>query len=159
MTPDHHARGAAAVAVLSTMDAWEANLVLNLRLWCTGPQGQAQVWGEYRRALPGPAARRECHTFETLVRTLTALAHRPLVRHAVGCACVGADESIFVNLIRTAADGHLTDAALIATLLTGPSQAEQIAMLAGEVGSCARKIHSTQAKPTTLDAPNVVRLH
>ena len=132
MSADHHARGGAAVAVLSRMDAWEADVVLSLRLWCEGPQGQAQVWSAFRR---------------------------PLVRHDVGCACVGADEAIFLNLIRTAADGHLTDAALIATLLTGPAEAERIALLAGEVGACARRMNSSHDPIQPEAAPNVVRLH
>jgi hypothetical protein len=128
-------------------------------LWCEGPRGQAQVWTEFRRALPGPVAQRECRNFERLLHTLIDAAHRPLVRHDVGCACVGADECVFVHLVRTAADGHLTDAALIATLLAGPSQAEHIALLAGAVGACARRIHGTQTECPIDAAPNVVRLH
>lgn len=159
MSMDHHARGGAPVAVLSRMDPWEANVVLNLRLWCEGPRGQAEVWSEFRRALPGPQARRACEDFERLLHALSACVHRPLVRHDVGCACVGADEAIFLNLIRTAADGHLTDAALIATLLTGPAEAERIALLAGEVGSCARRIHGRAEILQPETAPNVVRLH
>jgi hypothetical protein len=159
MTPDHHARGGAAVAVLSKMDPWEANLVLNLRLWCEGPHGQEQVWTEFRRALPGPVAQRECRNFERLLHTLLDAAHRPLVRHDVSCACVGADECVFVNLVRMAADGHLTDAALIATLLAGPSHAEHIALLAGAVGACAQRMHQAHGGPEAVDASSVVQLH
>ncbi|MEM8872519.1 MAG: hypothetical protein AAGE38_19115 [Pseudomonadota bacterium] len=156
---DNNARGGAAIGVLNRMEAWEANLVLNLRLWCEGPAGQSQVWNEYRRALPGPDAQCECQAFETLVQTLIDAAHRPLVRHEVGCACVGADEGVFVNMVRNAADGHLTDAALIATLLIGPSQAEHVAVLAGQVGACARHIHSGVPELSTEAGSNVVRLH
>ncbi|MEM1073378.1 MAG: hypothetical protein AAF665_01760 [Pseudomonadota bacterium] len=159
MITDHHARGGATVAVLSKMEAWEANMVLNLRLWCEGPAGQEQVWTEYRRALPGAEAKRECHAFECLLRTLVATAHRPLVRHDVACACVGADEGVFVNLIRIASEGHLTDAALIATLLSGPAQAEQIAILAGQVGECAKRIHRSDANYIPSSPQKVVRLH
>lgn len=159
MTAPHHARGGAAVGVLSQMEAWEANLVLNLRLWCEGPLGQQQVWAEYRKTLHGSEAQRECHTFEVLLRTLVATAHRPLVRHDVGCACVGADEGILVNLVRTASDGHLTDAALIATLMVGPAHAEQVALLAGQVGSCTRRIHASTPELSPAPTPNVVRLH
>ncbi len=165
MTLDHHARGGAAVAILNRMDAWEANLVLNLRLWCEGPAGQAQVWNEYRKALPGPQAQRACRAFDVFLKTLVEKSFRPLVRHDVACACVGADEGIFVNLVRTAADGHLNDAALIATLITGPSQAEHIAILAGQVGTSMRQIHQTdlahRTNENTQTPPrhNVVRLH
>lgn len=159
MSIDHYARGAAAVGVLNRMSAWEANLVLNLRLWCEGPQGQAQVWSEYRRSLCGEDAQRECRTFEALVRSIIDAAHRPMVRHEVGCSCVGADEGIFVNLARTASDGHLRDAALIATLLVGPAYAEQIAILAGHVGECARKIHKKASEYPTQTTPVGILLH
>ena len=145
MKPDYHERGGVAVAVLNRMEAWEANMVLNLRLWCDGPKGQSLVWNEYRKALPGAQAQRACKQFETLLKTLIDQAHRPLVTHDVGCCCVGADECIFVNLIRFASDGHLNDAALVATLIAGPTYAEQIAVLAGEVGHCARNIHAHSA--------------
>ena len=159
MNIDHHARGGAAVGVLNRMSAWEANLVLNLRLWCEGPEGQEQVWSEYRRALAGDDAKRECRTFETLLRSLIDAAHRPMVRHEVGCGCLGADEGIFLNLVRTASDGHLRDAALIATLIVGPAYAEQIAMLAAHVGECARKIHKNSTEYPTQTAPTGILLH
>lgn len=159
MSTDHHARGGAAVGVLNRMETWEAQLVLNLRLWCEGPRGQEQVWNEYRRLLKSVDAHRECQTFETLVRTITSTAFRPLVRHEVGCSCVGADEGIFLNLVRTASDGHLHDAALIATLLVGPAHAEHIALLAGQVGQCTRKLHSPATQTQTETLAEVVLLH
>jgi len=159
MNQDHHARGGAAVAVLNRMEAWEANLVLNLRLWCEGPCGQAQVWNEYRKALPRECVHSECHAFERLLQTLIANAQRPLVRHDVGCSCVGADECVFLHLVRCAADGHLGDAALMAALIVGPSKAEHIAILAGQVGACARRIHEFPREDVIDTAPNVVRLH
>ena len=131
MRADHHARGGASVAVLNSLHGWESNLVMNLRLWCEGPVGQATVWNEYARCFPKGAALSEMQAFETLLRALIDHAMRPLVRHEVGCSCVGSDECVFLNLVKTASEGHLTDAALIATLMTGPAHAEHIAILAG----------------------------
>jgi len=159
MMRGHQTPGGAAIAVLSRMDPWEAHIVLNLRLWCEGPKGQEQVWSEYRRALPGPKAQDACREFEMLVTTLIENAHRPLVRHDVGCACVGADEGVFVHLVRTASDGHLNDAALIATLMIGPARAEYIAVLAGEVGTCARAIHRHAPDFPKETATHAARLH
>jgi len=159
MTSDLHARGGAAVAVLNRMEPWEANTVIHLRLWCDGPAGQEKVLSDYRRALPGKRAEQQCHCFECLLRTVIASAHRPLVRHALGCACVGADENILINMMKTAADGHLNDAALIATLLSGPAQAERIALLAGEVGTTARQIHTSYKKIQPEANGKVTRLH
>lgn len=140
MRDDRHEAGGASVAVLSHLEGWEANLVVNLRSWCEGPEGQARVWNDYARTLGASRAREEIRTLENLVNTLADYAYRPLVRHCVHCACVGSDECIFLNLVRTASDGHLTDAALIATLLAGPTQAEVIALLAGQVGAGARLV-------------------
>lgn len=160
MSADTHARGGATVAVLPSLDAWEAGLVVNLRRWCSGPEGQKQVWGDYARTFGDPLGRREMRAFETLMTTVIEYAHRPLVRHGVNCTCVGSDESVFLHLVRTASEGHLADAALIATLLAGPAQAENIALLAGQVGQGARQIapQKTYGHITRHDT-NVVRLH
>ena len=154
-----HARGGATVGVLNALDAWESCVVLNLRLWCDSAEGQAQVRNAYRVSLPAECATRECCAFETLVMTVTAYAQRPLVRHDVSCVCMGADEGVFLHLIRTASEGHLNDAALIATLLVGPAQAERVALMAGQVGACARKIHARSEEHFEKVPQNVVRLH
>lgn len=159
MTDARSARGGATIGVLNRMEAWEANLVLNLRLWCEGPTGQAEVWNEYRRALPGAQARDECHAFESLIRALVSNAYRPLVRHDVGCACMGADEGAFLHLVRCAADGHLNDAALMASMLAGPSHADRIATLAGQVGICARQIHNRPPEYSVEAEPIKAWLH
>lgn len=159
MSNCHHKRGGAPVGALDQMDRWEAALIVNLRRWCDGPAAQSLVWNEYRTNLPASEAHRECLAFEELIRHMTARAIRPLVRHDVGCGCVGSDEAVFANLVRTASDGHVHDAALISTLLVGPAGAEHIAMLAGQVGECLRQMHRAAPKLPSHAAPNVVRLH
>ena len=159
MNMDHHARGGASVAVLNRLDGWEANLIINLRLWCEGPHGQGQVCNDYACGFAGRSAKSEMQAFEALLTTLIESASRPLVRHAVHCSCVGSDECIFLNLVKTAADGHLNDAALIATLLAGPAKAEMIAMLAGQVGESARSLYSNISQAPIRQGSNVVQLH
>ncbi|MEQ3729254.1 MAG: hypothetical protein ABNH38_17730 [Tateyamaria sp.] len=156
---EYHKRGGAAVAALNRMDAWEAALVLNLRLWSEGPAGQEHVRGEFDRALNQTHAKRAWEDFDSLLRRIIDLAHRPMVRHEVGCNCVGADECVFAHLVGTASAGHLNDAALIATLLVGPAHAEHIAILAGEVGQCARRIHKHHTAFPTEKPHRAVRLH
>lgn len=140
MTEDDQARGGASLGVLSQMDPWEAAFIQNLRLWCDGHAGQMEVWDRFRAALPAEDAGRAMQDFERLVRDVCGSAHRNLVRHDISCHCVGADECIFLHLVRTASGGHLTDAALISSLLISPSQAERVALLAGAVGMQCRKI-------------------
>ncbi|MEL7213164.1 MAG: hypothetical protein AAGK92_10910 [Pseudomonadota bacterium] len=159
MTPDHHARGGAAVASLKSMRPSEARIVRNLRLWCEGPDGQAQVWIHYRTSFPGPRARVECKAFEMLLQIVISTAHRPLVRHEVACTCVGSDECIFLHLVNTAGHGHLRDAALIATLLVGPQYAEHVAGLAAQVGKGALSFDEDTPHLSTNTTGNVVRLH
>lgn len=159
MSAAHHARGGASIAALNRMEAWEANLVLNLRLWCDGPTGQRQARADYADAFPIVEADRAWAMFDRLLTRIIGTAFRPLVRHEVGCNCVGADECVFVHLVRTASDGHLNDAALIATLLSGPAHAEHIAILAGEVGSALRRIHRKSKPHAPAATADVVRLH
>ena len=159
MNTDHHKRGGASVAVLNRLDGWEVNLIINLRLWCEGPQGQGKVWNDYANGFGIRSAETEMQAFEALLTTLIDSASRPLVRHSVQCSCVGSDECIFLNLVKTAADGQLNDAALIATLLTGPAKAEMIAMLAGQVGQGARTLFTNTSQAPIRHGSNVVRLH
>ncbi|MEM8826141.1 MAG: hypothetical protein AAGD40_04345, partial [Pseudomonadota bacterium] len=74
------------------LEPWEADLIVTLRLWCDSPEGQAKVWNEFAMTLPKGKAADEMRAFEQLVSVIASYAHRPLVRHGVGCACIGADE-------------------------------------------------------------------
>lgn len=160
MTHAHYQRGGASIAALESMDTWEANVVLNIRLWCEGPDGQRHARRDYTGALPAADAEQAWANFERLMKKIVDTANRPLVRHQVGCNSVGSDECVLVHLIRTASDGHLNDAALIATLLSSPAHAEHIAILAGEVGDTIRRIHRAANAPNSpTDATRVVRLH
>lgn len=159
MTPEHHKRGGASLAMLNTMLPWEAELVLNLRLWCDGPDGQRQVRTTFARVWPQPEAQNEICAFEDLVGIVTKHAHRPLVRHEVTCSCVGSDECIFTHLVSTACEGHLADAALIATLLVSASQAEHVALLAGQVGNATKRMVAHYDPRTDAVSATVHRLH
>ncbi len=159
MTSHPNIRGGASVAVLSALDGWESNLVMNLRLWCEGPVGQAQVWTDYALGCPSGKAQSEVQAFEALLNTLMQHCKRPFVRHSVGCPCVGSDECVFVTLVKTASEGHLEDAALIATLMAHPAFAEQIALLAGQVGEGARHLVRSRSETSSTGGADVVRLH
>lgn len=159
MSSEHHKRGGASLGVLSSMQPWEAELILNLRLWCDGPEGQQEVWNSFTASLPLGTAKNEMEAFERLIRLITSNAHRPLVRHNISCACAGSDECVFAHLVTTASDGHLSDAALIASLLVSPAQAEHVALLAAQVGTSAKKM--TQGHTTSLGtaSADIIRIH
>ena len=143
MSYARHSRGGAEIAALGHLDPWEAALIRNLRLWGEGPSGQAHIRRDFDAALPGAEAERAWHHLDDLLSRIVATAARPMVWHEVHCSSVGADECVFAHLVGTASAGHLGDAALIATLLVGPAHAEHVALLAGEVGTCARRIHQS----------------
>lgn len=159
MNPEHHKRGGATLGVLSSMQPWEADLILNLRLWCDGPDGQQEVWNSFTSALPLGDARNEMEVFEQLIRLITANAHRPLVRHNVRCACAGSDECVFAHLVSTASDGYLSDATLIASLLVSPAQAEHVALLAAQVGTSAKKMTLGHTTGRSTASAEIIRIH
>ena len=158
MIAKQHKRGGATVGVLSHMDPWQAELIVNLRLWCEGCEGQQMVWNCFAKSLPGTKAVAEIQTFETLISLLNSTCHRPLVRHQRTCACVGADEAAFAHLVSTASQGDLGEATLIATLLVRAAHAEHAAVLAAHVGCAARAIATAKHLPGT-PSQNVRRLH
>ena len=72
--------------------------------------------------------------FEDLLETTLAHARRPLMRHATGCPCAGADESVFARFVALAAEGAREEAILIAALIVRADIALGLARLAEEVG-------------------------
>ena len=97
-------RGGAPVGHIAELDAIEAASIIYLRLWADGPDAQRQVWNEFATTLGPDRGRRTLETFEELCVLCAQHARRPMMRHAVRCKCVGADESCFANFIATAVE-------------------------------------------------------
>ncbi|WP_187430787.1 hypothetical protein [Roseobacter fucihabitans] len=145
---------------LSTLEDWEALLIRDLRLWCHGPEGQAEVWNGYAVNLPQGKAVAEMRVFEDLINTLSTFARRPLVRHEVQCDCLGADEAVFLHIVKAACTGELDDAAMVAALVVIPAHAVRVALMAAQVGTSIQIISANQGAQPKPDMPhNVVRLH
>ena len=105
MKMERDIRGAAAVGRLTEVMPWEAELILNMRLWQDGPTGQAQVWEAYASAFGQSEARQHLRAFERLLWMIETNMLRPLIRHSVACSCIGSDEAVFANMVRFASDG------------------------------------------------------
>jgi hypothetical protein len=152
--------GAAVVGRLTDLPAWEADLILSMRLWMQSPEGQAEVWTGFARCFGTVEGRAEMQQFESLLRGLCHNARRPFVRHALGCTCLGTDEAVLRMLVREAARGDLAEATLIASLLVPAGQAEQIALQSARVGRAlqrmARHIPQSASRP---DPPPNRRFH
>ncbi|MEM6971635.1 MAG: hypothetical protein AAF577_02425 [Pseudomonadota bacterium] len=133
-------RGSAKVGVLDDLDAVEARAVRYLRLWCTGPKTQETVWNDFAKRFGGREGAARLRVFEHFVETLIEHARRPMMRHAVDCDCLGADECAFANLIGAAACGDREEAALFATLIVRPDMATVVADRCEQVAMTLRQI-------------------
>ncbi|MEM0947270.1 MAG: hypothetical protein AAGK37_07685 [Pseudomonadota bacterium] len=159
MTGSRKAHGAALVGTLNTLEAWQAEFILDFRMWCDGPAGQNAVWNKFATARRTQTAHEDLRMFEELIGTISAQAHRKLVRRDVSCACICSDEAIFLHLVDIASSGDLHEAAKVASLLVAAAHAERIALLAAHVGGAARDVaRFDPPKPNPPDT-NVVRLH
>lgn len=127
-------RGGAPVGLLSELDGIEAASVVYLRLWCDGPDAQANVWSDFAARLGPDQGRHALKSFESLCNLCAKHGRRPLVRHSVQCKCLGSDESCFANFIAVAASGDREDAMMIATLLVRSDVAPLITALATDFG-------------------------
>lgn len=146
MTPPPH-RGGAPVGYVSELGPVEAGAVLYLRLWCDGPDAQAQVWNDFATAFGPKSGRRVVKSFETLCDLCVRHGRRPLMRHNVTCKCLGADESCFANFIGYASEGEREDAFLIATTIVRPDMAPSLVGLAQEFGLALRKMAIKAKQP------------
>ncbi len=131
-------RGNRPVCHLSDLEPIEAAAVLYLRLWCDGPEAQADVWNDFATSLGPHRGRAALSNFERLCDLCTRHARRPLLRHDVRCACVGSDEACFANFIATAVGGEHEDAMMLACLMMRADVAPIAVGLAQQVGFAFR---------------------
>lgn len=138
-------RGGAPVGFVAELGPVEASAVLYLRLWCDGPDAQAQVWNDFATSLGPQRGRKALKAFENLCELCVRHGRRPLMRHRVNCKCLGADESCFANFVGYATDGEREDALLIATTIVRPDIAPMVVECAQQFGLALR--HMVQNTP------------
>ncbi|MGI3168055.1 hypothetical protein ACRARG_02810 [Pseudooceanicola sp. C21-150M6] len=109
-------RGAAAVGQIALLPEREAWWVRTLRLWCDGAAGQAALRDQLTLRLGVAQADTFMDRTGDLLTLCTQYARRPLLRHALSCDCVGADEAVFALFTATAAQDR-EEAMMIACLL------------------------------------------
>lgn len=147
--------GGFAVGQLSDLSRLETTVVLYLRLWSDGPDSQAAVWNDFAVGLGAGPGRAALQSFEQLCGLFAEHGRRPLMRHAVHCACLGADEACFANFVATATEGEREDALLLATLLVRPDIAPAVTGLATQVGLALKRMFLRHPEP----APERPTLH
>ena len=110
--------GASVVGRLTDIAPWEAELILSMRFWMDGPEGQAAVWNGFARTLGATEGRVALRGFERLLSDLCTFARRPLVRHGPGCTCIGSDEALLQTLVREAARGDGSSGCAVLAIAT-----------------------------------------
>lgn len=142
-------RGGAPVGYVKELSPVEAGAVLYLRLWCDGPDAQAQVWNDFATALGPERGQKALRSFGSLCDLCARHGRRPLMRHHVNCKCLGADESCFANFIGYACDGEREDALLIATTIVRPDMAPSLVGLAQDFGLALKRMAINTKTPNT----------
>ncbi|MEM7530001.1 MAG: hypothetical protein AAF416_20475 [Pseudomonadota bacterium] len=116
-------------------------LILTLRRWLDGPDGQEAVWNGLAREIGAVPARRLLKTFECFLIALSRGVRRTLTRHAACCPCVGADELLLADMVRAAGRGdHETAGARAAEVVRVADRAivleraEKLGLLLDDMG-------------------------
>lgn len=155
MRVDRTLRGSKPAGTLSALPAWECELIRNTRLWMDSSDGRRKVWDRYASSMGAERATQSLNAFERLLVTIEIHMSHQMVRHSVGCRCIGSDEAVFLHLVRTASAWDLNEASQIAALIVKPAHAEPLAHLAASVGETLRTLHITNRNRTTYaGAPN-----
>ena len=126
--------GAAPVGRLAELPPLEREVIHCLRLWCAGPEGPACVSRELMARHGEAAGLGLAAEFGELVRAMAGHSRRPLMGHAPGCPCAGADECVFARFVALAAEGAREDAVLMAALMVRTDVALSLATRAETVG-------------------------
>lgn len=151
--------GGASVGQLSQLDDLEACAVVYLRLWSDGAEGQTAVWNDLATGLGPTRGRTALAAFEDLIGVIAHHGRRPLMRHAVHCACLGADEACFARFIATATLGEREDALLMAMLLVRPDFAPHVTSVAQDFGLAIKQMLLRRPTCPVTHRPAEARLH
>ncbi len=142
-------RGGATVGRLTDLAPIEAGAVMYLRLWSEGARGRADAASDFDIALGADQGRAAMLTLDRLCSLCASYGRRPLIRHGLGCACLGADENCFAQMIAAASEGAREDAMMMASLIVRPDFAPALASLSEELGMALRRMTAAIPMPTT----------
>ncbi len=142
-------RGGAAVGRLSDLSPIEAGAVMYLRLWGDGPAGRADAASDFDIALGVDHGQAAMLTLDRLCSLCATHGRRQLVRHGLGCACLGADENCFAQMVGAAAEGAREDAMMMASLIVRPDFAPALASLSEDLGFALRRMTKSVPLPST----------
>ncbi|WP_171240950.1 hypothetical protein [Ruegeria sp. HKCCA5491] len=152
-------RGGAPVGRLSDLSPIEAGAVMYLRLWSDGGQSRVDAASDLQIALGADMGHAAMMTLDRLCSLCAHHGRRPLIRHGLGCSCLGADENCFAQMIASASEGAREDAMMMASLIVRADFAPALASLSEELGLALRRMTSAVPMPTTGHQPPATVLH
>ncbi|WP_170763806.1 hypothetical protein [Ruegeria lacuscaerulensis] len=155
----HSTRGGTAVGRLSDLTPIEAGAVMYLRLWGDGASGRADAASDFKVALGVDCGRAAMLTLDRLCSLCANYGRRPLIRHGLGCSCLGADENCFAQMIAAASEGAREDAMMMATLIVRPDFAPALTSLSEELGLALRRMTAAIPIPNTGHETPSAMLH
>ncbi|MEL6584916.1 MAG: hypothetical protein AAFQ36_13895 [Pseudomonadota bacterium] len=135
------------------MTSVEARSVIYLRLWCEGPDQQAEVWNNLATTLPPHRARKALRAFETLCDLCFRNARRPMMRHDSKCSCVGGDEACFANFVAAAGSCEREDAMLFISNIVRPGAAPILVQFAQEFALALHEMSATPRISSQIRSP------
>lgn len=139
-------RGGAVVGQLDDLGPVEAGAVLFLRMWNDGPRSGARDGGRQHAFMSELCSGSQAvEAFDQICALCAKHGRRPLMRHAVGCNCVGADENCFAHMIGAAAEGTREDAMMMAALIVRPDFAPALAALSEQFGLAMKRMATAQS--------------
>nr|WP_171235653.1 hypothetical protein [Ruegeria sp. HKCCA6837] len=142
-------RGGATVGHLADLGPVEAGAVMYLRMWSEGEGGRTDAASDFQIALGADCGEAAMQTLESVCSLCAAYGRRPLIRHGLKCACLGADENCFAQMIAAASEGAREDAMMLASLIVRPDFAPALASLSEELGLALRRMTTGFRIPTT----------
>ncbi|WP_386683801.1 hypothetical protein [Loktanella sp. R86503] len=148
--PQQTPRGGAPVGALHELAPIELAAVVYLRAWCTGGADRGMIARDFGLVM-GDAAGPAVANFDALMSTLLENARRPVMRHGLGCSCIGGDENAFANLVAAAAGQDHDEALLFASaLIKGHAAwgAVDLALRLGQVFLRLARMPNTAPVPT-----------
>jgi hypothetical protein len=154
--PNH---GGAPVGTLADLDAVTAAAVIYLRMWCDSPELRQSVRDDMIMTLGASRGRQALNSFDELCSIRARHGRRPMMRHAVKCKCIGADETCFANFIAVASEGNREDAMLIATLMVRPHLAAVITSLATDFGLALKQMRLAAPRKIATEQPLQTTFH
>ncbi|WP_371155174.1 hypothetical protein [Jannaschia sp. 2305UL9-9] len=151
--------GGATVADLRALDSLQSLIVLMFRDWCDGPDGQQRVTQVFQGALGRLPGDTGLAAWIEMMAILSDDVRRPVMRHALTCRCVGADEAVIAQVLSLAGQGEREEAMLVLSLLVSGDRLLMAVNAAERAGLACMRINLRAPHVAGVTPPATTRLH